>query len=189
MTNIFQTPWLLLFISLVVLLVVAVWRQNYPEKQRWWQLLLPLGLAAGALALDYFVRTDYEKIILTIRRARDACVAEDVDMLATTLSPEYSDISHGSRSELTRFLRSFFATTKIEKAPQKSGQVLINAPTATAENMYRVHLEANNAYTQAASMYFVKVRIRLRKDSSAQWLINGCELMELNFQPFHWGDL
>lgn len=189
MTNIFQTPWLLLFVSLVLLLIIAVWRQSYPEKQRWWQLLLPLALAIIAFGLDYFIKTDYEKVKHMIKCARDAVVAEDADALATTLSPGYSDRSHNSRDQLVRFMRSFFTTTKIDKAPQTTGQIVINAPTATAENVYRVHVGPNSAYTQAASLYYVKVRIRLTKNADAKWLITGCELRELNFQPFHWRDL
>ncbi len=189
MTNIFQTPWLLLFVSLVLLIVVALVRQNSPQKQRWQLLLLPLSLAVLAFGLDCFVKTDYEKVKHTIKCARDAVVAEDADALATTLSPGYSDRSHNSRDDLVSFMRSFFTTTKIERAPQTTGQIVINAPTATAENVYRVHVEPNSAYTQAAGLYYVKVRIRLTKNSDAQWLITGCELMELNFQPFHWRDL
>ncbi len=189
MTNIFQTPWLLLFISLVLLIVVTVVRQNSPEKQLWWLLLLPLVLAIIALGLDYFIKTDYEKVKHMIKCARDAVVAEDADALARILSPGYSDRSHNSGDQLVRFLRSFFTTTQIEKAPQRGGQIVVDAPTATAENLYRVHVGPNSAYTQAATIYFVKVRMRLRKDADAQWLITGCELLELNFQPFRWGDL
>ncbi len=189
MTNIFQTPWLLLFISLVLLMVVAVLRQNSPEKQLWWLLLLPLSVAVIAFGLDHFIKTDYEKVKHTIKCARDAVVAEDADALGTTLSPGYSDRSHDSRGELVRFMRSFFTTTQIDKARQTTGQIVINAPTATAENVYRVHVEPNSAYTQAASLYYVKVRMRLTKNADAQWLITGCELLELNFQPFRWRDL
>ena len=189
MTNIFQTPWLLLFISLVLLLIVAVWRQSYPEKQRWWQLLLPLSVAVIAFGLDHFVKTDYEKIKQVIKCARDAVVAEDADRLGTTVSADYSDMRHNSRDDLVRFMRSFFTTTKIDKAPQRTGQIVIDARTATAENKYRVHVEPNSAYTQAASLYFVKVRIRLRKNADAKWLITNLELLELNSLPFHWRDL
>ncbi len=189
MTNVFQTPWLLLSISLVLLIVVTIVRQNSPEKSLWWLLLLPLVMAAVALGLDYFIKTDFEKVKHTIKCARNAAVAEDADALSTTLSPDYSDRSHNSRRQLVVFMRSFFATTKIDKAPQTTGQILIDAPTATAENVYRVHVEPNSAYAQAATLYFVKIRIRLTKNADAQWLITGCELMELNFQPFHWGDL
>ncbi len=189
MTNIFQTPWLLLSISLVLLIVVTVVRQNSPEKQLWWLLLLPLSLAVIAFGLDYFIKTDYEKVKHTIKCARDAIVAEDADAMARILSPGYSDRSHNSGDKLVSFLRSFFATTQIDKAPQRGGQIDINAPTATAENRYRVHVGPNSAYTQAATIYFVKVRLRLEKNADAQWLITGCELLELNFQPFSWRDL
>jgi len=189
MTNIFQTPWLLLSISLVLLIVVTVVRQNSPEKSLWWLLLLPLVTAVLALGLDCFIKTDFEKVKHTIKCARNAVVAEDAGALGTTLAPDYSDRSHNSRKQLINFMQSFFTTTKINKAPQTTGQIVINAPTATAENVYRVHVEPNSAYAPAATLYYVKVRLRLTKNADAQWLINGCELMELNFQPFHWGNL
>ena len=86
MTNIFQTPWLLLSISLVLLIVVTVVRQNSPEKTLWWLLLLPLILGVVAFGLDYFIKTDYEKVKHTIKCTRNAIVAEDTDALAKTLS-------------------------------------------------------------------------------------------------------
>lgn len=189
MTNIFQTPWLLLSISLVMLIVVTVIRQNSPEKSLWWLLLLPLVMAILAFGLDHFIKTDFEKVKHTIKCARNAVVAEDADALATTLSPDYSDRSHKSSDQMVRFMRSFFTTTQINKAPQRGGNIVINAPTATAENFYRVHVEPNSAYAQAATIYFVKVRLHLTKNANAQWLITGCELIELNYQPFQWGDL
>ena len=190
MTNIFQTPWLLLSISLVSLIVVTIVRRNSPEKSLWWLLLLPLVMAILAFGLDYFIKTDFEKVKHTIKCARNAIVAEDADALAMTLSPKYSNRSHKSGKQLVNFMRSFFTTTQINKAPQRGGKIVIdNATTATAENTYRVHVEPNSAYTQAATIYFVKVKLHLTKNADAQWLITGCELMELNSQPFHWGDL
>lgn len=189
MTNIAQTPWLLLFTALVLLIVVTLVRQKSPEKSLWWLLLLPLVLAILALGLDYFIKTDFEKVKHTVKCARNAIVAEDADALSTTLSPEYSNRSHKSGKQLVSFMRSFFTTTQINKAPQRGGNIVIDATTATAENTYRVHVEPNSAYAQAATIYFVKVRFRLTKNADAQWLITGCELMELNSQPFHWGDL
>ena len=108
MTYIFQTPWPLLFISLVLLIVVTLVRQNSPEKQLWWLLLLPLVLAAVALGLDYFIKTDFEKVKHTLKCARNAVVAENADALGMTLSPEYSDRSHKSSKQLVSFMRSFF---------------------------------------------------------------------------------
>ena len=189
MTNIFQTPWLLLSIALVMLIVVTVVRQNSPKKSLWWLLLLPLVMAILAFGLDYSIKTDFEKVKHTIKCARNAIVAEDADALSTTLSPDYSDCSHKSRKQLVNFMRSFLTTTKINKAPQRGGNLVIDAPKATAENFYRVHVEPNSAYAQAATLYFVKVRLHLTKNADAQWLITGCELIELNYQPFHWGDL
>lgn len=189
MTNVFETPWLLLSISLVILIVVVLLRQSFENKQRWWQLLIPLFLLAGSLSLDYFVKTDYEIIVSTLESARKSIVAEDADRLATVVSPEYRDRSHRSKDRLISFLRSFFSTTKIAKLTRRSRDIKINDDTAEAEILYRVFLEANSAYSQVASMYVVKVRFTLVKPGESEWLLTRTELLELNYQPFHWGDL
>lgn len=189
MFNVFETPWLLLSISLLALVVVVMMRQSFEDKQRWWQLLIPLVLATGSIGVDYFVKTDYEKIVSTLESARKSVVAEDVDQLATVVSPAYRDRSHLSKDRLISFLRSFFASTKIDRSPCRSRDIVINGDMAEAEMLYRVHLNANSAYSQAASMYFVKVRFSLMKTGEGKWLLTQTELIELNFQPFHWGDL
>ena len=104
MMNVFQTPWLLLSISLVVLIIVALFRQSFEDKQRWWQLLIPLVLLAGSLGLDFFAKTDYEKIISTLKYARKAAETEDVDRLAMVVSSDYRDRSHRSKDKLISFL-------------------------------------------------------------------------------------
>ena len=190
MTNVFETPWLLLSISLFVLVVVAVIRQATPDKERYWLLLLPLALAVLAFALEFFVKTDNEKINALLKNARDAVVAEDADRLGTLLADDYSDRCHRSKPELIAFMKSFFKNTKIAKAPRRQRTPpVITGNTATVETLHRVHLEPNSAYSQAASMYFVKAKFYLKKNQDGQWLLVQTELKEVNFQPFHWGDL
>ena len=60
--NIFQSPWLLLTISVIALGVTAIIRQTWPQKRRWWQIPVFVMLAAASFGIDYFVKTDYEKI-------------------------------------------------------------------------------------------------------------------------------
>jgi len=189
MTNILETPWLLLSISLMVLVVVAVIRQSVAPKYGRLLLLIPLLLGAGGVLLDYFIETDFEKINTLLKDARNYAVAEDVDRLAAVVSPQYSDRAHRSKRQLVSFLRSFFSGTKISKAPCRSKTILITGDTATADMLYRVHLEPDSSYSQAASMYFVKVRFHLAKTDGGRWLLTTTELVEVNFQPFGWGDL
>ena len=50
MYNVFQQPWLLLLVAFVLLVVVYIIRSSFPDKQRWWHLLIPVLIAVGAVA-------------------------------------------------------------------------------------------------------------------------------------------
>jgi len=73
MTNVFETPWLLLFAALVLLIIVWLIRQSLPEKRTWPLLLAPLAVAVLGGALEYFVKTDYERIETLMERGRRPC--------------------------------------------------------------------------------------------------------------------
>ena len=61
--KIFQSPTTLIVASAIALIVVVFIRQTWPEKRKFWQLLIPPAIFAAAFALDYFVKTDLEKSI------------------------------------------------------------------------------------------------------------------------------
>ena len=189
MFDIFETPWLLLCVALVLLIVVWLIRQNLPERKTWPLLLIPLAAAAMAGASEYFVKTDYERIDALMESGRRAAVRENVTELAETLAEGYSDRVHDSKSEVVAFFRSFSATSRIDHLRRTASQVVITPPTATAECVYRVLLAPDSAYSQAASLYYVKVRFNFAKQADGRWLINGVDLLEVNFQPMNWGDV
>ena len=190
MTNVLETPWLLLSISLFTLVVVALIRQANPDKGRYWLLLLPLAIAVVAILLWLGIKTDKQKIETLLKNARNAIVAEDADRLGALLADDYSDRSHRSKAQLITFMKSFFKNTKIAKAPRRRRTPpIITENTATVETLHRVHLEPNSAYSQAATPYSVKTKFYLKKTEDGQWLLVRTELKEVNFQPFNWGDL
>ncbi len=189
MTNVFETPWLLLSVALVLLIVVWFVRQSLPQKRTWPLLLIPLGVAILAGALEYFVKTDYEQINELLERGRRAALNEDADALARTLAENYTDRAHRSKAQVEAFFRSFFLNSQIDRIRRTASQVAITPPTATAECVYRVQLAPNNAYGQAGNLYFVKLRFSFSRQPDGRWLIDGADLREVNFQPMGWGDV
>ena len=60
MWDFFEQPWTLLAAAVLVLFGVLTFRSVWSEKRKWWQWLLPLGVTALALGLDFGVATDLE---------------------------------------------------------------------------------------------------------------------------------
>jgi len=189
MPNLFETPWLLLFIALLLLIVVWFIRQSLPEKRTWPLLLAPAALAILGLGLDYFVRTDYERIDTVLEKGRRAALNGNTEALADVLAKDYSDRIHGSKHELVSFFKSFFQKSKFDGIRRTSSEIVADPPRATADCAFRVQLAPDNAYTQAAGLYFVKLRFTLSKQPDGNWLISRADLQEVNFQAMGWKDI
>lgn len=189
MLNVFETPWLLLCAALVLLIVVWFIRQALPEKRTGPLLLIPLATAIAAGVLEYGFQTDYEQIDSLLERGRRAAVHEDVMGMAETLAPDYRDRIHRSKEAMVSFFESWTQTSQIDTIRRTTSHIVVSSPTATAECVFRVLLAPNNAYTQAASLYYVKLRFNLAEQADGHWLVNGADLLEVNFQPMNWGDI
>ncbi|MHC4743323.1 MAG: hypothetical protein ACYS8Z_15515, partial [Planctomycetota bacterium] len=61
MTNIFEQPYTLIGLSIIVLFGVFTYRSVFPEKCNRKQWLIPLSVVALAFGLDFAVKTDREK--------------------------------------------------------------------------------------------------------------------------------
>ncbi|TRZ52496.1 MAG: hypothetical protein D4S01_02820, partial [Dehalococcoidia bacterium] len=59
--NVFETPWLLLAVAVFLFLVIQI-IYVFSDKWRFWLITLPILTASMAIGLDYFVKTDLEKI-------------------------------------------------------------------------------------------------------------------------------
>ncbi|GAH61847.1 unnamed protein product, partial [marine sediment metagenome] len=61
MWNFCEQPWTLIAAAVITLIVLLAMRSQILEKKRLYLWLLPILIAAAALALDYFIKTDLEK--------------------------------------------------------------------------------------------------------------------------------
>jgi len=184
--NIFQTPWLLLTISVILLGVTAVIRQTCPQKRRWWQIPVFVVLAAAAFGIDYFVKTDYEKIEHVIVSDIKAAIRQDFHGISATISDEYSDTIHKSKEAFMVACRSILSRTLMEKAVKRRCVIIVLSDEASAELMIRLHLKPESQYAAVSTLMFVEMKISFRKSPDGEWLITNTEILSLNNQPLNW---
>jgi hypothetical protein len=186
-SNVLETPWLLLTAAIILLAIIVVIRQTWPDKQKWWQLVIPVIFAVIAVGLDRFVETDYEKIESIINSGIRAVIAQDLGQIDPIISPDYSDSAHRSKAELMAFCRGLLSQSLAEKIRKQQEQITISAPQATAELSVRVHLQPQSVYATAGTLVFVKVKLDFTKTLYGRWFISRTEIITINNQRFTWG--
>ena len=187
--NIFQTPIPLIIAAIVVLMAVTIFRRARPQRRKWWQLLLPAIVLLSAFGADFLFRTDYEKIDLLIKTAKEAAVAGDIEQITEMISPDYRDSSHDSKERIVTYCRSVLLRLPAEKIKKRYSIIEISGPRATAELEVAVHLQQKSVYAMAGNIVFVKLKLYFTKTADKKWLINSSQIQEVNKQPWGWKNM
>jgi len=188
-SQIFETPWPVLTVALIALTVVVIIRQTWPDKRRWWQLLIPAVLAVGGFGLEHFIETDYEKIESVINSGIEAVIDQDLGQINRIISPDYSDSRHRSKASLMGYCRDLLAQPFVERIKRQQVQIIISAPEAEAEISVRLHLHPQNTYALGGTLMYVKMKLYLAKTPYGNWLISRTEIISVNNQPLNWGSV
>ncbi len=184
--NIFQTPIPLIIVAVVVLMAVTIFRRVRPQRRKWWQLLLPAVVLLSAFGADFLCRTDYEKIDLIIKTAKEAAVAGDIEQIEKMISPDYRDSSHNSRERIVTYCRSVLSRLPAEKIKKRYSIIEISGARAAAELEVAVHLQQESVYAMAGNIVFVKLKLYFTKTADKKWLVDSSEILEVNKQPWGW---
>jgi len=132
MLDIFDQPWTLIGVAVLVFFGVLTYRSIFPEKKSRLQWLLPLFVIAAAFGTDYIVQTDLEKIYAVINTGMKAVTNEDYQTIETIISENYSDSYHNSKESLMADCRRQLSQNSVEKI-KKTGQLInISVPNAKA---------------------------------------------------------
>jgi hypothetical protein len=185
MTNIFEQPWLLLIASVVVLLAVAVFRGLSPQRHKWWFWLLPVIIAIAAFAIDYFVRTDVEKVKETIAKAVRAVEKENAEAIGPLISNDYHDSFHASKQALLDNCRARLSEPIIEKNVHGIVSLDVRPPNATAVFTVRVVFDPQGPIYEFRKIMLFKLQAELRKEG-ANWFFTRVEVLEIDLQPADW---
>ena len=186
MFNIFQNPWLLTIVAILLVPLLSFLRQPWPDKHQRWILIIPLVLFLAAIGLDFLVKTDREKIDYIINQSITAAVTNNTTLIENVISEDYSDDVHKSKNALLSTCRSIFATYSIKKINKRSKQIRIIRTDAIADLHYIVHLNPRSTYAAAGTIVFVKMKIGFTKNQDRQWHINRADIISINNQPMNW---
>jgi len=188
MWDFFEQPWTLLAAAVLVLFGVLTFRSIWSEKRRWWQWLLPLGVAALALALDLGVATDLEKINGIIRTGIQAAEQEDCVTIARLIAPDYADSFHKSKRALMVRCADRLVPPAIEQIRRLDTIVEISPPRATATFTMLVKFDKDSYWASVYKLHaLVKMQLYLRKQPDKTWLVQRAEVLEVDKISVNWG--
>ena len=190
MYDFFEQPWTLIGAAVLVMFGIFTFRSVFPEKRRWWQLLVPAIIVAIAFGLDAIVKTDLEKINTTIDMGIKAVKEEDVRAVERVVSDRYSDSYHRSKQHLLDHFKRVLSEPLIANHKQTGRLVDIKGSQATVVLFTTVTFEKNSRIAQNfTSFLMTKTKLALEKQPDDQWLLQRIEVLELNRQPANWGHI
>ncbi|MBC8469286.1 MAG: hypothetical protein H8D56_07420 [Planctomycetes bacterium] len=190
MYNIFEKPWTLLIVAVVVLLFIYIIRAFKPEKRQWWPLFIPIMIAISAFATDIFVETDLENINSIIKSCIQASRNEDADTIDTFIASDYHDSQHLSKQAIMIFCRAIFSEPAVERFVKLNQSIDLSSPNATVLIKGFLFFEKESRfYKELKPAMAVKLELGLKKYSNKKWIINRVELLEIDNQSFDWNTL
>jgi hypothetical protein len=185
MLNVFEQPWLLLIIAGVALFGAFIFRDILPGKGKWLFVATPVFIAGLAIALDFFVRTDNEKITTVITKAVKAVEREDVNAIAPLISNDYHDSFNGSKNELLLNCRRRLSEPVIEKNVLRIVSLRIQGENANVVFSVRTVFDPKGPIAGLVQMMLFKFEADFRKQGD-NWYFTRVELTEIDMHPADW---
>lgn len=190
MLNVFDQPWTLVGVAVLVLFGVLTFRGVWDKKRHWWQWLIPLFVAGSGFGLDFLVKTDPEKITSVLETGIQAVRDEDCDEIESILADDYYDSLHDAKEDLMARCRRRLSKPIVEKNTRTALQMEISPPKATAALTCVIKFEKeSDIYQNYRPFLFLKLELHLRKQPDREWLINRAEVLEIDRQPANWQDV
>lgn len=189
MDIIFQSPWVLIWVSTMVWLVAAIIRVTIPEKKHWWHMAAAVVIFAAAFGVDYFVQTDREKIDSLIDRGIEATVAADVEAVGAIIGGNYCDRVHKSKADFMDTCREYFRRPGVESIKRSYYEVTITETWAVVDMNAVVHLVGGNSEVPMIQMIPVKLKIECQKNGEKDWAVSSADLVEVNGTAVNWNHI
>lgn len=190
MFNIFEHPWGLLTVAVIVSLLLYVFQRTSQEKQPWHRWFLPVLLALAAVGADALVQTDREKIKAVISTAVKAVEQEKPDVLDKIIAADYTDSYHIKKNRLMGQCKAWLSEPLVEKNIKRILDMQISPPTAAVTLTVRTIFDKDSIICETyKGEIYTKLKVNLKKQPDNSWLINSAEILEIDRIPASWKDI
>ncbi len=189
MWNVTETPWLSLIVAGLTFSIVMMIRQANPDSRNWKQLAIPMILLVAGLGLDFFIRTDHEKIVEVFKQARRIGVTQDFTHFNKVFAAEYRDSRNRNRDDLRRFCEESLAMTSLKSVRIRSQQLQIRDGKATGDIRLRVWLHYRGEELEVQTPYWVRLRGEFVRLPDREWRIVSTEIVSVNDDPMGWREV
>jgi hypothetical protein len=185
---VFESPWLLLTVSAVLLGGAGiVWQGR--GRRGGWVFLVPLVTASAALGVDWLVQTDAEQIESMLNACRRAALAGDSGAIGPFLSEDYRDPVHLTKAQFLEGAEEIFRRAGLQRVVQRGHKLQIEGERAKSRVRYRVHLDPQrSAYAAGGGLFFVVLEIDYRRQGG-RWQIQRVVLVSVNDTSMGWTDV
>ncbi len=187
MYDIYENPWLLFSASIFVLVVVVMYRRMFPDKCRFWQLIIPFALMASAFGIDHFVRTDREKIDTIINQAIKSTVDKDMNLVSSLISPDFSGNMFTSKKDLINSLNRHLNQANVRKIEKRHNFIQVENATGTSNLRISVFMNPESNYAPSKTLIFIKLELEFEKIDD-NWLVLEMQVISLNDNPLNFSN-
>ena len=189
MFDIFEQPWTLLVVAVLIFLVMLIFRR-IPHQlslgsrrsiksplamlrgsrligagRHWWQWLLPALFVMAAFGLDLLVQTDTEKINAVINTGVKAVEEENCNAIETIISDNYRDSYHNTKEDLMYDCRANLSEPLVEKNIKRILSIEISPPKATVILTVRIVFDKRSyVYQDFKRLMLTKLKLDLQKE-------------------------
>jgi hypothetical protein len=185
MMNIFEQPWLLLIVAGVVFIGLAIFRDLLPPKRALAFWFLPVAIVIAALAIDFLVETDKEKIKAVLAKACRAVANEDIESAEPLIWKNYSDSIHPTKQILLNHFQLRLSEPVIEKIVPAIVSLDIKPPNATVVFTARVMFDPKGPVYEYRKIMLFKAQADLIKEGD-EWFFSKAEILTIDLQTAGW---
>ena len=190
MFGIYEQPWTLIGLAVIVLFGILTYRSMVPEKRHAWQWLIPLLIVALAFGIDALVTTYKEKINDIISAGMQAVEDENFNSMESYLSDDYSDSLHRSKEQLIEHIQHELPKNVVEKCKETNSVFNISGDKAKVNLFMQIILSKDSDYAKlyGFGLFSIKLDLVFIKQND-NWLIQNIEIRSANQQPITWSQI